>query len=340
MRIEERHKSSTTLKLLNSYTFQRSLHDFHPNVESPIRKRKIIYIHGNCQSRAIEEILSEIPEIRKNFLVVSNPIQNLDFKHLPSALSSIVKADFFIYQPVKDNFRNTSKLGSEYLKTLLKDSCKAISFPSLFFEGYFPEQIHLKDLNGNEIRTLNSPYHDFNILRFYLNGYPPHKVLSLIQKEDFYEESYIVNYFSSSLNELEKREYSSDISINVSDIIRQRHKEKKLFYTVNHPSRDMFLFLVKEILLRCEIDIEIPENGCDPISNFNYPLYPSLYKTLKCSFSNSGEYRIQKHIFSPLEYIENIFKEYDSLDIDWKQIISSERTRKILNRKGINDDIF
>jgi hypothetical protein len=329
MKISDKIKSPEIFQLLNSYSYQRSLHDTSNLINNKTKKRKIIYIHGNCQTLAIERILAEIFEIRKNFIVISNAVHNVDLNHLEYVLSSIVRADYFICQPVKLGYRKTNKLSTEYLKSLLKDSCKVISFPNIFFEGYFPEQLVF------DINVLNSPCHDYNLLRFYLKGNSVETINHAIKLGDFYKKEDVLYNFNSSLEELQRRELENALDIKVSEIILKEYRENKLFHTINHPTRKMLLYVLEYILQKLDIEVNLPEQGCDPINQFEFPLQPNVYSILKCNFDNPQVYKIRNSTYDRVKYIKTSIDEYNLHNVDWKAILSTEKSQRILEGKGL-----
>ena len=329
MKIFDQFKQPEIFQLLNSYSYQRYLHDHPSSINNIIRKRKIIYIHGNCQTLAFQDIMAELPEIRKNFLVISNSVHNIDLNHLDYALSSIVRADYFICQPVKSGYRGTNKLSTEYLKSLLKDSCQVVSFPNIFFEGYFPEQLTFS------INTLNSTYHDYNLLQLYLKSYSIEHIAQIINSGNFYQKQEVFHNFKSSLEEIQRRESEYDLDIKVSEIILEKYKHEKLFYTINHPSRTMLLHVLKEILQKLELEVDLPEQGCDPINMAQFPLYPSVYNILECNFDNPQIYTFDNQAYNRIEYIKAKIDQYNHHDVDWKAILSTERSQSLLKRKGL-----
>jgi hypothetical protein len=130
----------------------------------------------------------------------------------------------------------------------------------------------------------------------------------------FYSEDFSLRAVEESLKELEKRELSifgseKQLDIKVSKFIRDNYQKERLFHTVNHPSKPLFIYLGEAILDFLEIKDEITFYK-DPLEHTVYPIYESHYQNLQLKFSNSSEYKIENQDYKPIKIIEKYLEYY------------------------------
>jgi len=138
----------------------------------------------------------------------------------------------FIYQPLNEKY---GKQGTNYLLSKLPQDCISISFPYIYFAGYWP---------NSSINPLNKPgyihehgilpYGDWNINNMFARGYTKTEIIEELNKTDFYSQDFLLTKIESTLEELSTRESNTDVK--VANFIRYNYKDIHLFHTPNHPS--------------------------------------------------------------------------------------------------------
>ena len=98
--------------------------------------KKVCLIYANCQNQPIAKYLNRSAEFNREYLIHRFPVHNLIEKQTTIPSELLQKVDLFIYQPVKDIHGERS---SKAVLAKLSPRCKKISFPSLYFKGYFPQ---------------------------------------------------------------------------------------------------------------------------------------------------------------------------------------------------------
>jgi hypothetical protein len=247
---------------------------------------KKFVIYANCQSSALAKTLMENREFSSTYEWLALPgIQMLKEEDIPEVLTKVQSADCFIHQPISAIPNRPIELTSAFLLQRVKPEAKILSFPSLYFDGYFP---HLETLKGY-ISVLNL-VHDYFIAYCCSIGLTIEQTLKLIQKEDLYPEEVSITLAERSLKNLSDRETEFFIDIKVSSFIRDNFKFKKLFNQFNHPKRIVFKYIAEKILQGIGIrDYYIEEPGVGHLDGIMTPIYKSTYKNLNLQFNEDFE---------------------------------------------------
>ena len=210
-------------------------------------------IAGNCQSRPL------VTWLKLNFPFCSikrlAPYQEITRQsQIDEWIEEAVTADFVMMIPVSDSYGGF-KFGSNYVRSLLNEKTKYISYPSYYLEVFYPFFGYAKNaaganILGSEIREFRHPYgdyHDFLAMvlstrskdaqaRFY------EKVREIDNSKSF-NSTTIINLAIQSFYEFEKR-YPSYINLIKSDIING------VAHTFNHPTGNVLNKIYKQIWTR------------------------------------------------------------------------------------------
>ena len=248
--------------------------------------KKICLIYANCQNKLIAQYLNRSPDFARQYVIHCFPVHDLieQGKTIPPHL--LQQADLFIYQPVKEHHGDRS---SQSVLKQLPASCQKISFPSLYFKGYFP-QFCKNPVN----RTIKPnypfgviPHGDHNIISLLAEGKSEGQIVEILSSPDFYSRDFLLSNVENTLQELASRELQLDVKI--SGFIRQHYQDYYLFYTQNHPSDLIGLQIVNQILSAIalpKLATDLLANGSHRgvLDNFQIPLYPSVIKHLDLKF--------------------------------------------------------
>lgn len=264
-------------------------------------------LYGNCQADALKFHLNRIKEFTNEYeLVELKAVHLLNQSDVPYLIDQIKKTDLFIHQPITDNYKNIKELGSNYLKSMLKEDCQVLSFPSIYFKGYNPEMIGLKDLDN---RGLMGPYtyYDLNLLKAIHEGNTNiNDLKNIVLNPDYYCKDEAHTSFHNSLTELKSREDANSIDLTVTDIIENNYQKEKLFHVFNHPSSLIIFQLINKIM-RLSIGSTINySNAPDTLSRISYPVYMSIYKHLEFKFDNKLHYKIVQAYLDAEEYLKTL----------------------------------
>ena len=186
----------------------------------------------------------------------------------------------FVYQPNATTANKPKELSSNFLINNVKQGATLISFPSIYFDGYFP---HLQTFNGY-VSILNLT-HDYFIAYLCSIGFSQNETFNLIQSEDLYTKNTSVNLAERSLKNLRDREEEFSIDAKLSGFIEKNYKKAKLFNQFNHPRRPVFKFLSESILNKIGIsNCRIKEKGNSYLDDIITPIYRSTYNNLNLRF--------------------------------------------------------
>ena len=248
--------------------------------------KKVCLIYANCQNKLIAEYLHRSDIFCREYLVHCFPVHNLIEQQSTIPEELLGQTDLFIYQPVKEHHGDRST--QSILKKLSPD-CQKISFPSLYFQGYFPQ--YCKNPHNRVIKP-NYPYGiiphgDANIISLLAENKTADEIVEILSDRDFYTPEFLLNNVNNTLNELAKRE--SSLSVKVSSFIRENYRKHHLFNTQNHPSDILGFYVVNQILELLNLP-KLPDNlltsnlNRSVLNKFQIPIYPSVAKHLQLEF--------------------------------------------------------
>lgn len=290
-----------------------------------------LLFYGNCQIGALGEILKSSFTDHKSFLnnvhsyYKSNPHIDISIiaccmddinKH--DFLNKVTNADIIITQPIKQNYRDTNYLHTEFILNNAKHDAQIIIIPSLHFDFYYIDLIYkkIRDPSDYHYDYLFKCYVDRKKEEYYLNEY-----VNNVHLKTKFELEKIAN---ESLIELERRENENikynDIRqctlITASNFIKNTYKKKLLFYSMNHPSKYVLQHIGEKILdslhIKNNINYEI-----DPLFNHERAI---IYKCIQPVVEFNIDYikpRMNNHNLEDIrEIIHKYYETYNKYNID------------------------
>lgn len=251
--------------------------------------KRICILYGNCQMNAVTYYLKvNYPHLYEyhmywNYVLLKNPSE------LP--LDLFKKADLFIYQPLKGHgIADTAYIKANYISK----KCKCISFPYIYFNGYFPDYVH----DINYARTVSKQYpsgifytgHQ-KIIDFICNGDSPNKIVEKCMSPELFSEEYIRQNYQKTIRIL--REHEIDTDVKIASFIESNYKKARLFHTINHPTNIILKEVLKQIISILKWDSTTVDNN--PLfdheilkeGGFTDIIYPSVSQNLGLEFDTS-----------------------------------------------------
>lgn len=177
------------------------------------------------------------------------------------------------------------EFSSEYLLNIVKNSATCISFPSLYFDGYFP---HLAPMNG--LTSILLQAHDYVIAYCSTIKLSKNKIHELIESKDLYPYDLSKKLVEDSFNALEVREQEDKIDIKISNYLRKNYLKHKLFNQFRHPKRPVFSYLANMILSNIDRNPYKFEDHIEYLDSVVAPIYKSTYLNLSLGFDESFEH--------------------------------------------------
>lgn len=262
----------------------------HIGVKHKMAERRKIYVFGNCNVKPIISILSGVKDFLKKYEIIAlKPVFMCDENDTAEIQEKASGADVLITQPIIGEYYKKIGIDTQTLKSFLPKNAKLIQIPVPYFTGYFPEQFYLHDKYDNpvgECKGLFNPYHNRIIFYGYCNKLSVQEVLDVIYNENNLRN--IKEVVLENIEELKRREKHLDVKI--SKFVKKNYKNKRLFWTINHPSDIILKYVSFEILkilsgwLYAKIEYLLSPSYSTFLSGTKTPIMPSIQKELKLEF--------------------------------------------------------
>lgn len=261
---------------------------------------KSILFYGNCQISAIQLILNLNP-FEYNIIVIECFSTNVTEIEM---YNCIKQSDFIITQLVNENYRDKSYLSTKYILDQCNPTCNIILIDNCYFDFYYFDTT-IKPLNNDTLLWHPCLYHYTSLIECYKNN---------ISANDYIEQ-YINNYYYKNKDQLEdlantsilelrsrydrmlqyKYEYSSyNIQcISVADYIQQNYKDKLLFYSVNHPTKDVLQYICENIIYIWNIPNNITYS-LDPLNYIKCILFKCISSNVNFNINNHDPFLLNQ----------------------------------------------
>jgi hypothetical protein len=295
-------------------------------------------IYGNCQSIALAKIMAVYKNFIKQYIFIRlKPVHRMEIDDLISFKNDILPTlDLILLQPIGDNFR-----GGNFGTVNILEKCKnakTILFPSMQFYGYFIGMNNLKLKNNLAAQeyvketsgiTLNELFHYDFILKSYLEGRSMIDVEKMFFSSSLYTEEFIFYELKKILNHMRKRENEFHLDIKTSNYIELNFRRKKLFYTPRHPSSELFVYVISQIMNLLNIT-EIDDDTVsrmhkkDPLAHISYPIPKAIEDCLSLEFEDYV-FKTKVQLMNIIEMIDFYYKVYSFFDKHYLNKLVQER---------------
>lgn len=279
---------------------------------------------GNCQGPALSSLAAhlgvdaEILFLRPNF--------DMDDRHYDEVIGVFRQSDYIFHQRVDANYKIEFVRG-DWIKASFAE--KAISWPNIYFDGYFPGVRYVYRDDGSKVDGPVGDYHFPEIIYGWKNARPAEEVVA------FLENGVALGAFESvahpvenSLAQLRRRERGLDCGI--SDFIQERFRADRLFYSMNHPVDGVLFVMLNRLLEKA---------GLKQVKETNLDAYPYTLDQVILPYSGSFKnlyrpsWQSEKHVktfaveqngsrfatdLSWIEIVEKFYDLYDNLDSRWE----------------------
>lgn len=267
-------------------------------------RQKTCIFYTNCQRRLLVRYLNSSPEFSRNYKIDKRfPFAHEAIRHqliLPTEL--LAECQLFIYQPIDSKHGERS---TDYLLTKLPSDCQSISFPYLYFSGYWPDRSI--SLNREYLKSLS--YQDYVIHELATKGYTNTEIIQELNKIDLYDRNFVLENVELTLKELSRREAITDIKI--ADFIQEHYRDYYLFHEANHPSDIIGFNVANQILRILNMPIIPKPHGVESLGYHQAPIYPSTISHLGLTFvDGTSKYRYSSQKITFNESIEEYLRRY------------------------------
>ena len=286
-------------------------------------------IFGNCQSKALAEVLLENPDFaaRWEWTPVTMAHQ-LTPELIPSMHNTFKELDLLIYQPFKG--RGIRAHSSDELLKQLPSRAKAICIPIMYFDGYFPQ---LGALPG--VQTPLNRVHDYLIVYFYLRGKSISQTIDSLQHPDLFKKRYSKKLFRANIAELRKREKKHRMGITISSFIEEFARKHLLFHQVNHPTKALFQHIANQLFEQVGVSspFELEWGNKGPLSAVICPPLKSLYQYNQCDFDISFDtYIVFQERLSQSEVVNRMYCYFSKVGPETLKANLDQRKKSVISQ--------
>jgi hypothetical protein len=290
-----------------------------------VAKERAVVV-GNCQASALELLLNQSSNFLRHFEMQEVPAVHLmsasDVTHLQQSLKS---TRLLIVQQISADYRDNIGLGTADLQSRLPAEGQSLTYPSIFWPAYSPELFYMNSADSAHF-TEDFDYHHRLIFRGYLEQLTPFETLTNLIDTSYVDAD--PRSAEIACAELERRE--TDLDIRVSGFISQHFQDRRLFHTINHPSNECLLDVVRQILNQLDLACDVPlRQPGEILGQTTYPILPSVQSALGLKFESDFLFKIRDKQMHPIDVIDGYYRLYQSNP----EIVES-------NRAQVNTDAF
>ncbi|MEB0191013.1 MULTISPECIES: WcbI family polysaccharide biosynthesis putative acetyltransferase [Pseudomonas] len=241
---------------------------------------------GNCQSAPIKSLLQQRLNVPCEIIQIK-PVHLLKEHDIKGVIATLSSSDVVVTHLISNNYNNFP-IGTGQLVDTIKAGAKIIVVPNAHYIGYFPSFIYIKDSKGRgvtprvpEYSHFPSDYHDAFCIAAKIKGYSLEKLF------EFYENykgaaDWLEGYIDESLLNLREREQDCDIKI--SDFIEDNYKNRQLFWTFNHPTNELLIYMVDQVIDKLGLSPVQNKATDEYLQEAILPIFPFISKNLGISF--------------------------------------------------------
>jgi hypothetical protein len=268
---------------------------------------------GNCQAKALEMMLSTNEKFTDRFELVSFPaVHEIPETMVPDLHQAVSNAAVVLLQRIDDGYRDGLGLGTETLASIA-GSATVVRWPSLYWAGYFPDLIYLRDKSGQPVIDGPFDYHDRSILHAYYSGLDVVDACRLLKDPERPSEAQA--WAANATAELDLR--GRDCDVHVASFIASEFRNKLLFFTMNHPANQLLGFVAQQITEFAGIPGRVDHQRIpdEVLGSTFYPLHANHMRALGLRFgpkfrAGNLPFKIREVTYEPAEAVQAFFNYY------------------------------
>ncbi|WP_226702104.1 WcbI family polysaccharide biosynthesis putative acetyltransferase [Microbulbifer elongatus] len=239
---------------------------------------KTFTVVANCQSAAVARTLqTNMHFCREYEYVRTPPVHLIDPSRQHYYAGQLTHCDLVVYQPIIDE-NKFGPLCARRIVNFLSESSRAITFPSMYFDGYFPTMASMPGVKS----ALNG-VHDYFILKSYLSGLSADETVTAIQEGECLAAENVSQACVQSIDALAAREERLACDVKISSFIRSNYRSQKLFHQFNNPAASVVKEVCDQICQLLEISTE-SMRLLDVLDEIQAPIYPFVKAALDLKF--------------------------------------------------------
>jgi hypothetical protein len=230
--------------------------------------RELCLIHANCQGEPLARLLGAHPAFAERYDILH--VVNYTRQAMPE--EALAGCGLFLYQWLGEHW---GELASDRLLARLPRGAASLSIPNLFYQGYWPLWMPANDFDYADRfleDMLGRGLGGEETLRLYLQG----------RIEKLYDLQALV---AESIEHERRKERRWDFPM--VDLILERAGREQLFWTVNHPGRELCLHVAAKTLEQLgyePLPAEAVAAFSEPFPEFELPIHPRHGELARLAF--------------------------------------------------------
>jgi hypothetical protein len=263
-------------------------------------------IIANCQGGPLQELLKGSKEFSSQYENVPLPsIQNWAQPQYELFWETIADLDLVIAQPLLSPRYANARI--ESLREHI-DPDKLLVISNIFFEGYYPTVIHMRNVN---FQKYNVPIAQCGlILGMYMSSVKLPDALPLLKKFMQTKINSLGDVASASIQKLSNRERTYQVDIRVGGWVRKHFRERRMMHSLNHPSNFTLRHLCNSLLRKLGIQPESNSKREELLGDVSFPIFPNVADALNLNFNSKPSYTVVGKTMNVREYIEFLYNFY------------------------------
>ena len=306
--------------------------------------KKITCVYGNQQSKRLAMMLGDSPLGKENIILYISSEKKINFENETELNSGSVELfSHFLYQTEYNIFNTIDKIKND-----LNRDCISLSFPNLFFSGYFPQLTS----NSNNVLLKSAynekgivPFGDIIIQNMIEDGLTDDEIFESAMDLNLYDTAFVHHVLSESISKMYNDEDGSNIKI--ADYVRNNYKEECLFNSPDSPSNTLLLELCKKIITTLGHSDKYETRAYEEDNNFEMIIYPSVKTHLGLKFTKDKYHLCKNYDPVPIGkigyirqyrlfcYPETIKKVYSEMSRDISSEIKMDKTYLTMRKPSL-----
>ncbi|NQV06935.1 hypothetical protein HQ535_10305 [bacterium] len=282
-----------------------------------------IAVVGNCQARPLAVAIRRI--VPRAEIVDTAIVHLLTDENEAEYAPTLEKSDLILSMLVADTYR-CSFVRTNALRERYGDKVRV--WPNLFYSGYNPELMHIRDQSHGARSGPLGEYHSRTIIEAWRKGHTAEEAVSLVRDIDHNRARYLGTP-EESLAELSRREALTDLEI--VDFIGENQQRERLFLTFNHPSWSLIQEAARRLAISAGLNPVAPDPQAplpwkipEPLGQIRLPVNAWVVSELMPQFQDETGYRGHEvpgfgrppemgrgHLYSLDELVAAFFDGYD-----------------------------
>jgi hypothetical protein len=279
-----------------------------------------VTVIANCQARPVADYLRLLGrDVEIVDIVITHLAKEADAARLEQAAA---KSDFIFAQLVQPNYP-VPLVRSSALKERYGD--RVVLWPNIFFKGQTPDLCYVTAAGGARVHGPLGEYHSRPIVDAWREGLTVEQAERRLTSGQI-DTTGLRDLVTGSLEELRQRE--RQCSVGVTDLITERWRSRRFFFTFNHPVSDLLLAIAQRLLTCAGKPPALSLNGShvnEPLCPFVPPAWPAIVEALGLEYPTStssrgvpvdlSDGRVRPRpgaaYYTPYELIETFFRCYE-----------------------------